>query len=62
VTDERRKGYALQLIAQILRSPELAGSTVTWLASATNEPSIKLAKKLGFDEYATFGYLEMGKE
>jgi hypothetical protein len=62
VTEARGQGHAKALVAQLLGHPEIAGTTVTWLASAANVASIGLALRLGFVEHCAFGCVEVGAE
>jgi GNAT superfamily N-acetyltransferase len=55
--EARGQGFGTALIAAVLAHPGLAGCTVTWLASADNEPSIRLAKGVGFIPHLAFGCL-----
>ena len=62
VEDARQQGHAKELIGWILGRPELAGATVTWLASAANVASVELARSLGFADFCEFGFLEATSE
>jgi hypothetical protein len=55
----RGEGHAKELIVRLLGHPEIDGTTVTWLASASNVASIGLAQRLGSIEYCAFGCLEL---
>jgi hypothetical protein len=58
LAEVRGQGHAKALIARLLGHPELAGTTVTWLASAANVPSVELALRLGFVEQCAFACVE----
>ena len=56
--DLRRQGHSAALISAMMASPAVQGLTLTWLASAANTPSIRLAERLGFVDPQELAFVE----
>jgi RimJ/RimL family protein N-acetyltransferase len=60
--DYRRRGYATAAASLVARRAQEAGQTPVWSAGAHNQPSLRIARKLGFVEVSRKRYVILDRQ